>query len=462
MIKEECGIVAVYNNPESAKLAMLGLHSLQHRGQESAGIVSSDGNKHYVYKDKGLVSEVFKENNLDQLIGEISIGHVRYSTTGSNRAINAQPIAINYKNGPLAIAHNGNFTNAISLKKELEKKGAIFTTSNDTEILTHLIAQHHGDNFLHSLKSSLVDLEGAFSLVALHKDKLIAVRDRYGIRPLFLGKIKKGYVVASESCAFDIIDAKFVREIKKGEMVIIDKDGVKTENIFPKTKGAFCIFEYIYIMRPDSLRGDEKKISSVYDIRVKLGKQLAKEFPIKADVVFGVPDSADPAALGFSEESGISLRKGLTRSHYIGRTFIEPEQKIRDYSARLKYNVVKSVVNKKKVVVIDDSIVRGTTSRRIVRMLKEAGAKEVHFLSTAPVWKNPCYYGVDTPDKESLIGNLGSIEKITKEIEADSVGYLSLEGLMKAVPCGSYCKACFDGDYIAGYPESFKKDTFEE
>ena len=463
-LKEECGVVAISGNPESAKLVKLALHALQHRGQESAGIVTDTGKKtHSIHKDKGLVSEAIPDSAFDQLIGKVSIGHVRYSTTGSNRAVNAQPISIKYKCGALSIAHNGNFTNAIELRSQLENKGAIFNTSNDTEILIHLIAQHHGNRFKQSFLASLMELEGAYSIVALHNDTLYAIRDPKGIRPLYLGEMKDGtQIVASESCAFDIIGASFVRPLDPGELLIIKGKKVTSEQAFPKKKKAFCIFEYIYIMRPDSLTRIKKKDISVADLRFKLGQKLAEEHPVKADVVIDVPDSSKPAAIGYADALGISYRMGLVRSHYIGRTFIQPEQEIRDFNARLKYNVVKSVVEGKRVVIIDDSIVRGTTSRKIVNMMRDAGAKSVAFLSTAPIWKFPCFYGVDTPDPEELIAAKGDEKAIQKWIGCDYLGYLSIEGMRGAFPNCGYCTACFDGDYPAGYPSDFDKEALED
>lgn len=457
---DECGVVGVFGNVEAAKLAYLGLQALQHRGQESAGIVSSDGVNQHIYKEKGLVSDVFNEDNLAQLTGDMAIGHVRYSTTGSNRVVNAQPIRIDYKCGSLAIAHNGNITNAVRLRRELEERGAIFQTSTDSEIIVHLVAQHYSHNFLEAFTSSLLNLHGAFSLVALQNNMIVAVRDPHGIRPLCFGTLPGGgHVVASESCALDIMGAQYLRELQPGEMLIIDQDGIRSEKPFPRVEPAFCIFEYIYISRPDSMINGSK---SVYDVRIALGRQLAREHPTEADVVFAVPDSSNAAALGFSMESGIPFSYGLIRSHYIGRTFIEPDQSIRDFGARLKYNAVRSVLNGKRVVVVDDSIVRGTTSEKIVRLIRNAGAKEVHFRVSAPIWKYPCYYGVDTPSEKELIGNSHNAEQICELIGADSIGFVSIDGLMRVAPrTQSYCRACFDGRYLAGKPDAFVKDVLE-
>jgi amidophosphoribosyltransferase len=459
--RDECGIVGIYGNPEAAKLTYLGLQALQHRGQESAGIVSSDGGAQHIYKEKGLVGDVFNEANLAQLPGRFAIGHVRYSTTGSNRVVNAQPIRVDYKGGALAVAHNGNITNAVKLREELEARGAIFQSTNDSEILVHMIAQHHSHDFMQSLTSSLLGLQGAFSLVLLHNDCMVAVRDPHGVRPLCYGAVPGGgAVVASESCAMDIMGAQYMREIKPGEMIVITPEETRSLSPFPAAKPAFCVFEYIYISRPDSMIDGHCTVS---DVRERLGRQLAREHPAEADVVFPVPDSSNPAAIGYALESGIPFGLGLIRSHYIGRTFIEPDQAIRDFGARLKYNAVRSVIAGKRVVVVDDSIVRGTTSKKIVRLIRNAGAKEVHFRVSAPIWQHPCYYGVDTPSREELIGSNKSADEIREHIGADSIGYLSIEGLLRMAPrTNSYCQACFDGNYVAGRPEaSFEKNIME-
>ena len=459
-LHDECGIVGIYGNPEAAKLAYLGLQALQHRGQESAGIVSSDGFVQHTYKARGLVGDVFTEESLAQLKGHMAIGHVRYSTTGSNRVVNAQPIRVDYKGGALAVAHNGNIINAAELRQELQKRGAIFQTTSDTEILVHLVAQHYAPNFTEAFVSSLMSMKGAFSLIVLHNGEMIGVRDPYGIRPLCLGTLPAGaYVLASESCALDIMGGQYLRELKPGEMIRVNDEGIRSEKPFAPVEPALCVFEYIYISRPDSLIDDGKTID---DIRVALGRQLAREAPAEADVVFPVPDSSNPAAVGFSIESDIPLRHGLIRSHYIGRTFIEPEQAIRDFGARLKYNAVRSVIAGKRVVVVDDSIVRGTTSQKIVRLVRNAGACQVHFRASAPVWRHPCFYGVDTPSESELIGHSKSVEEIRRFIGADSLAYISIEGLMRVVPrTAGYCKACFDGNYVAGRPAVFEKTILE-
>lgn len=457
--REHCGIVGVYNNPEASKLVYLGLYALQHRGQESAGICSSDKDGLKIYKNKGLVADVFSEENLEKVPGNISIGHVRYSTTGSSRVVNAQPLFAKYRGGSMAVAHNGNITNAFKVKKELEERGAIFQTTTDSEILIHLIAQSLTNDFVEALFSSMIKLKGSYSILILKDDMMIALRDPRGFRPLCLGTLEGGgYVVASESCAFDIIGAQFLREVKPGELLIMQNGKIRSEKPFGDTPESFCIFEYIYFSRPDSLVNGK----CVYDYRQALGEQLAHEHPVDADVVIAVPDSSNPAALGFAKVSGIPFDFGLIRSHYTGRTFIEPNQQIRDFGAKVKYNPVKSVLRNKRVVVVDDSIVRGTTSRKIVKMLRSAGAKEVHFRVSAPCWISPCYFGIDTPKEKELIGAIHSLDEIRDLIEADSIGYLSLEGLMKVMPkTKTYCTACFNGEYPGGKPELCDKEALE-
>lgn len=456
---EYCGLMGVYNNEEASKLVYLGLYSLQHRGQESAGICSSNKGFLNIYKYKGLVADVFNETNLAKLIGNTALGHVRYSTTGSSRVINAQPLLANYRNGSLSVAHNGNITNAAILKKELENRGAIFQTTTDSEILIHLIAQSLSQDFFEALYSALIRLKGSYSLLLIKDDKLIALKDPRGFRPLCVGTLKNsGYVIASESCAFDIIGAQYLREVQPGEIIIMEDGKIRSEKPFGRVEESFCIFEYIYFSRPDSMVNGK----CVYDYRHALGEQLAHEHPVKADVVIAVPDSSNPAALGFSKVSGIPFDFGLIRSHYTGRTFIEPEQHIRDFGAKVKYNPVRSVLRDKRVVVVDDSIVRGTTSKKIVKMLRNAGAKEVHFRVSAPQWVSPCYYGIDTPNEEELIGSSHNVEEIKNEIDADSLGYLSLSGLHKVMPkTVSYCTACFSADYPGGKPVYCEKNALE-
>jgi amidophosphoribosyltransferase len=462
MPREECGVVAVYNHPEASKLTYLGLYALQHRGQESAGIVSSDGTRLHSYKNKGLVNDVFTPQALAGLPGSTAIGHVRYSTTGSSVAANAQPILANYRAGALAVAHNGNLTNADELRVELEENGAIFQSTTDTEVLIHLVAQSRDRDFDDALIASLNRLRGSYSMAILREDRLIAVRDPRGFRPLCLGKLGDGYVVASESCALDIMNAQYLREIQAGEVITFANGVARSTKPFPAEKAAFCVFEYIYFSRPDSMAIAGKSVS---ELRNRLGEQLAIEQPAQADVVIAVPDSSVPAAIGFARQSGIPYDIGLVRSHYVGRTFIEPDQAIRDFGARIKYNPVRSVLQDKRVVVVDDSIVRGTTSRKIVNMIREAGAREIHFRVSAPPWKNPCYFGIDTPEADKLLAVTSpSVDEMCKYIGSDSLGFISPEGLYKIMPKNvSYCNACFTGEYPEGQKpaQALKKEILE-
>ncbi len=445
-IKESCGVVGVYGLKEASTLAYLSLYALQHRGQESAGIVTMDPDSQtYVVKEMGLVSEIFSRKKLDYLEGNKAIGHVRYSTTGSSRIENVQPIRVEYINGPLAVAHNGNLINMDELKRNLEELGSIFETTSDSEVLVHLIAKHNKLDFIEAVKRSLAELKGAFSFVIMNGDYLIAARDPNGFRPLEVGRLEGGYVIASETTAFDLINAEWVTTVEPGEIVIFSKDGMKTEKFAERKRSAMCVFEFIYFARPDSFIFNR----SVNDIRRGLGAQLGKESNIDADVVIPVPDSGVSAAIGYSEGTGIKYDMGLIRNHYVGRTFIEPEQNIRDFGVKLKLNPVKEVLEGKRVVVVDDSIVRGTTSRKITKMLRNAGAKEVHYRISSPPILNPCFYGMDFPTRTELIANNHTNEEIRKYLRADSVAYLSVEGLIKAVGGRKekYCMACFDGDY---------------
>lgn len=446
---EECGVIAVYNAPEAAKLGYLGLYALQHRGQESAGLVSSDGTRLHTAKGYGLVNEVFTPKVLESLPGESAIGHVRYSTTGSSVAENAQPIVAKFFGGTLAVAHNGNITNADELREQLERKGAIFQGTTDTEVLIHLVAQSNEDDFDSALISSLSKLKGAFSMVISREDKVYAVRDPRGFRPLCIGKLGDGYVVASESCAFDIVNAQYLRELAPGEMITFASGVAKSSRPFAEEPTATCVFEYIYFSRPDSMAPSGK---SVGELRNRLGEQLAEEHPADADVVIAVPDSSVPAAIGYARRSGIPFDVGLVRSHYIGRTFIEPNQNIRDFGARIKYNPVRSVLQGKRVVVVDDSIVRGTTSQKIVNMVRDAGAREIHFRVTAPPWKFPCYFGIDAPEASRLLAvEHPTVEQMAQYIGVDSLGFISTEGLYNVMPKTiTYCNACFTGEYPEG------------
>jgi len=449
-LKEECGVFGIYNNLEASNLTYLGLHALQHRGQESAGIVTSDGANLHKHRDMGLVSDIFSEEVLSGLPGKYAIGHVRYSTTGSSQLKNMQPIVINYSKGPLAIAHNGNLTNAKALRDELEGEGAIFQSTTDTEVIVHLIAKSKEEKLIRRVIEALIRCKGAYSLMFLTPEYMIAARDPYGFRPLAMGKLGDSPVFASESCAFDLIEADYEREVEPGEIIVVSQDGMQSFKPFGEVKHAYCVFEYIYFARPDSFLTGR----NVYQVRKELGKQLAREHPADADIVVAVPDSGVPSAIGFAEEAGLPLELGLLRSHYMGRTFIEPQQSIRNFGVKLKLNAIREVLNGKKVVIIDDSIVRGTTSRKIVKMIRTAGAKEIHMRISSPPTKFSCYYGIDTPVKEELIANSLDTEEIRKYITSDSLGYLSLEGVMSAVEVSRqvngkehFCNACFTGKY---------------
>lgn len=456
--REECGIVGVFGHPEAAKLAYLGLYALQHRGQEGAGIVSSDGRVLYSHRSVGLVNDVFTQPILDSLHGPMAIGHVRYSTTGSNMLANTQPLVANYRSGQMAVAHNGNIVNAAELRTELENRGAIFQNSTDSEVLLHLIAQSPASDFEESLVSSLPRLKGAYSLLIQREDKMFALKDPHGIRPLCMGTLDGATIIASESCALDIMDAQYLREIKPGEMLVLEEGGIRIEHPFSPQPEKFCVFEFIYFSRPDSIRSNR----SISSIRNRLGRQLARECPAEADIVIAIPDSSNDAATGYAEEIGLPFRFGLIRNHYIGRTFIEPEDRIRHFGAKIKFNAVRSVLRDQRVIVVDDSVVRGTTGKKIVAMLRKAGAREVHFRASAPPWRNPCFYGIDTPTEEELIANKLSARQIAEFMGADSMGYLTVEGTLESVPKQiGYCTACFSGNYDAGKPAGFRKTQHE-
>jgi amidophosphoribosyltransferase len=445
-IHEECGVFGIYGARRAAELTYLGLYALQHRGQEGAGIVSSDGEKMYEHKGPDLVNDVFEsKDSLAKLKGKIAIGHNRYSTTGSSSVVNIQPILIKYKGKQLAIGHNGNLTNSYTLRNRLGKKGSIFQTTSDSEIILHLIARSKKEKVADEITEALSYVKGAYSLVFLTKDSLIAARDPFGFRPLALGKVNNAWVVASETCAFDMIGARYVRDVQPGEIVVINREGLSSLYPFKKVKHAFCIFEFIYFARPDSIIFQE----NVDKIRRRLGWQLAKEKPVDADLVISVPDSSNTATLGYSEESGIKYDMGLIRNHYIGRTFIHPDQEIRDLDARIKYNPVRGVLKGKKVVIVDDSIVRGTTSRKLIKMIRQAGAKEVHFRVSCPPIISPCFYGVDMPTKEELIASSKSVEEIRKFLNVDTLEYVSLDGMlsMHSLHKEDFCVACFSGKY---------------
>lgn len=444
--KDHCGVCGVWGHPEASRLVYLGLHALQHRGQESAGIVTSDGQIMRSHVGMGLVVDVFKRKVLDMLPGNSAVGHVRYSTAGDSALRNAQPIMVTTSLGKLALAHNGNLTNAQELRKGLEKMGSIFQTTSDSEVILHLIARSRTRNLEEAVAGALRRVKGAYSLLLLAKHDLIAIRDPWGVRPLSIGKVGRTYVIASETCVFDLLGARFLRNVEPGEMVRVGKKGLKISRLFPvKNKHALCIFEFIYFSRPDSYVFGP----SVYSIRRELGRQLAREAPVEADMVIPVPDSASVAAVGYAEEARIPYEMGFIRSHYVGRTFIEPKQSIRDFGAKLKYNAVREAVAGKRVVLVDDSIVRGTTSRKLVRMLKRAGVKEIHMRISSPPIINPCLYGIDTPTKAELIAATHSVEEITKYLEVDSLRYLSLEGMIAATGMerNEFCNACFTGKY---------------
>lgn len=451
---DECGVFGVFGHPEAANLTYLGLYALQHRGQESCGIVSSDGVHLHTYKGMGLVADVFKRNSIfAELPGSSAIGHVRYSTAGGNDIKNCQPIVVDYVHGTISVAHNGNLVNALEIRTELEKKGSIFSTTSDTEVIIHLIARATGEKLEDRLVEALRQVRGAYSLTFLTETRLVAVRDGSGFRPLALGKLDGAYVVSSETCAFDLIEAEFIREIEPGEMVVIDKDGIKSSFPFEKIAPSPCIFEHIYFARPDSIVFGRQ----VYSVRKEFGRQLAREFPVDADLVIPIPDSGVPAALGYAEESGIPFETGLIRNHYVGRTFIEPQQSIRHFGVKIKLNPVREVIEGKRIVVIDDSIVRGTTARKIIKMVRDAGAREVHVRISCPPTSFPCYYGINTPNRKELISSSHTVEEINRYITSDSLGYLSREGMLCAagVPGGRpghFCDACFSGQYPIKFP----------
>jgi amidophosphoribosyltransferase len=442
-----CGVFGIYGHEEASHLAYLGLHALQHRGQESAGMVASDGERLQAFRAMGHVADVFTEEALARLKGPSAIGHVRYSTAGMSELKNAQPFMVSYAGGRLAVAHNGNLVNARALRESLEREGAIFQSESDTEVLVHLIARSKEATIERKIREALTRVEGAYSLLFLTDDKLIAVRDPLGFRPLVLGRLRNAHVFASETCALDLIEAELIREIQPGEMVVVSQAGLEAKALFPSPRLGRCIFEHVYFARPDSsLFG-----MSVYGVRKKLGEQLAKEQPANADLVIAVPDSGVAAAIGYSHASGIPYDVGLIRSHYVGRTFIEPQQSIRHFGVKLKLSAVKEVLKGKRVVVVDDSIVRGTTSRKIVKMLKSAGATEVHLRISSPPTRWPCYYGIDTPSRQELIASSHTEEEIARYVTADSLGYLSMEGLGEAVgdaSSSSFCNACFSGKYL--------------
>lgn len=447
-LKEECGVFGVYGHPEASNLTYLGLYALQHRGQEGAGIVSSDGSKLHTYREMGLVADIFGEDVIRRLPGNSAIGHVRYSTAGESHLKNVQPIVVEYARGPLAVAHNGNLVNAAILRDELEARGSIFQSTTDTEVIIHLIATSKESGFYERLVDAMGQIRGAYSLLFLTETSMVAVRDPNGFRPLCLGKLKDSYVVASETCALDLVDAEYVRDIEPGEIVVINGNGLTSHKPLAESKHSPCIFEFIYFARPDSnIFG-----KNVYEVRKGFGRQLAKEHPVEADMVIPVPDSGVPAAIGYAEEAGLPFETGLIRNHYIGRTFIEPRQSIRHFGVKIKLNAVRGALAGKRVVVVDDSIVRGTTARKIIKMIRAAGAKEVHFRISSPPTLFPCFYGVDTPSRQELIASSHTVEETNKYITSNTLGYLSNEGMLSVAKGTGFCDACFSGDYPVDFP----------
>lgn len=452
-MKEYCGVFGVYGHSEAAQLTYLGLYALQHRGQESAGIVSKVGKELHCHKGMGLVSDVFKTEHLEALKSNMAVGHVRYSTTGSSVSKNAQPLLIDYSKGQIAIGHNGNLVNAGILRKELEKSGSIFQTTTDSELVIHLMARCKEERVEDALKSALKKVRGAFSLVMMTKDNLIGVRDPNGFRPLCIGAINGSYVLSSETCALDLVGAEFVREVEPGEIVIINKYGLRSIK-YAKPKPSFCIFEYIYFSRPDSNFMGE----NIHAVRKRLGAAAAKEHPVDADLVVPIPDSGNAAALGYAQESNIPFDMGITRNHYIGRTFIQPSEVIRDFGVKIKLNPIRKLLKGKKIVIVDDSIVRGTTSRSRVRTLREAGVSEIHMRISCPPHKHPCVYGIDFPSQTELIAANYNIDEIASFLNVDSLGYLSVEGMLDSIGVDKkkLCRACFTGEYPVSFEESGK------
>lgn len=456
-VKEECGIFGIFGHDEAPNITYLGLYALQHRGQESCGIASSNSEKIYFHKGIGLVNDVFKENTISQLKGRNAIGHVRYSTAGETLIKNAQPLVADYFYGSIAVSHNGNLTNARMLKRELEERGSIFSSTSDTEVVIHLIASLADDRLVSNdlfgrVILSLMKLSGAYSFLFLSEREMIAARDPFGFRPLVMGKLNGSIVFASETCALDLINAAYIRDVKPGEVILVNDEGIQSVFPFESQKRASCVFELIYFSRPDSMFNGQ----SIYKHRMKMGAELAKESYVDADIVIPVPDSGVPAALGFAKESGIDFEMGFTRNHYVGRTFIQPKKNIRHFGVKVKLNPVSDVIAGKRVIVVDDSIVRGTTSKKIVDMLKLAGAKEIHLRLSSPMVTTPCFYGIDTPVKDELIASKYTLEEINAKLGTTSTKFLSIEGLKRAVGDEvNFCNACFSGVY----PEVIEDET---
>jgi amidophosphoribosyltransferase len=456
--REECGIFGIWGHPEAAEITYLGLYSLQHRGQESCGMVVSDGKQMHRKLGMGTVGDVFTPESLALLKGDMAVGHNRYSTTGRVSLLNAQPIVVDTKVGRLAIAHNGNITNAMALRKDMEQQGSIFQSTSDSEVVLHRIVRSRKEKLEDMIAEAVDGLEGAFSLIIQSPDRIFAYRDPLGFRPLCLGLLEGAWMVASESCAFDIVRGSYTRDVIPGELVVIGEDGPRSLRLKEGPRLAQCIFEYVYFSRPDSIVFNE----NVDKIRRKLGKQLAREYPVEADIVIGVPDSSNSAALGYSLASGIRFEFGLIRNHYVGRTFINPKQSVRDRGVLIKFNPVRGVLKNKRVVVVDDSIVRGSTMKKLVRLLKGAGAAEVHLRISSPPIAHPCFYGIDMPTREELIRNNLDVDGIRDFLAVDSLGYLSLDGMLSCVNTpGDFCTACFSGNYPVPV-ESWDKFSLDE
>jgi len=459
VLGEHCGIFGIYGHNEAVDITYLGLYSLQHRGQESAGIVVSDGRNLRSQKGMGLVADVFSSDSLSGLRGNAAIGHVRYSTTGSSTPRNIQPFLVNYLRGQIAIAHNGNIVNALSIRRRLEEEGSIFQSTMDSEVVIQLLARKRRRPLEDALSEVMREVRGAYSMVLLTEGSLIACRDPNGFRPLSLGRLDSAYVIASETCAFDLVGASYIRDVEPGELMFIDENGLRSFKPYPNGKLSHCIFEYIYFSRPDSnVFG-----ANVHKVRKELGKQLARECPVEADMVVPIPDSGVCAALGFSEESGIPFEMAIIRNHYVGRTFIQPSQKVRDLSVKVKLNPIRDILRGKRVVIIEDSIVRGTTSRVRVRNIREAGASEVHMRVSCPPHRFPCFYGIDFPTREELIASNHTVEEIRDYLNLDSLGYLSLEGMLSSMPLvrENFCVCCFTGEYPVPVEPETSKEMFE-
>ena len=448
--KDECGVFGIAGHPDAANLTYLGLYALQHRGQESAGIASSDGKRVSLSRAMGYVADCFDEQKLNELSGSLAIGHVRYSTAGESNLVNAQPILIDCSHGEISLCHNGNIVNATELRQQLVREGSIFQTSSDTEVILHLYARSQAATPEDAIIESMSQIRGAFSIVMLTKEKLIAVRDPHGFRPLAVGRLGDATIVCSETCALDLIGATYIRDVEPGEVLVISKSGMRSYKPFAEASPAHCIFEHVYFARPDSYVFGQ----SVNEVRTELGRELAREAAVDADVVVPIPDSGVCAALGYAEESGVPFKMGLIRNHYVGRTFINPQQAIRHFKVKVKLNPVKSILEGKRVLLIDDSIIRGTTSQKIVRMIRAAGASEVHMRISCPPTISPCYYGIDTPRRSELIASSNSVEDIREYLNADSLSYLSIEGMLSSVGvrARTYCTSCFTGKYPVEFP----------